>query len=325
MDRKQDLFAALDCRQPQGRVPYWELEFHLWDAFSTRGLVLGEDYLRLSPAEQERALHTNAEIFIEVAELLHFSALSMPSQPWEVGPGHPAYYWLPEKARTVQARLLRAAAPPDLLLVANCSALLGIPQGAEYVPFAYRLFDSPGEIDALAEERLHEGIASAHRFADLGVEIGLSTTDLADNHSTFMNPRQLERYVWPYLTRWVEALKGLGMRTILHSDGNLNACLEAIASSGVDCLQAIDPTAGMDLLTCKRQLEGRLCLAGNLDCGLLLLGSPEAVYQAACGLIQDAMPGGGFIFGTSNAVQQQVPPENYRALARAWLDCGGYS
>lgn len=324
MDKKADLLSAIACQQPQGRVPFWELEFHLWDAFAGCRLILGREYQSLSAAEQEKGLYTNAEIFIGVAEELSFSALTMPSQYWEIGDDLPAYYWLPEDARIRQAKVLRQMASPELMLVANCSALIGIPMGDDYVPFAYRMFDSPEEVDELAKTRLQEGVTAAKKFADVGVEIGLSTTDLADNHSTFMNPRQLERYVWPYLQKWVEELKNIGMLTILHSDGNLTKCLEAIADSGVDCLQAIDPTAGMDMLETKNKVGDRLCLSGNVDCSVLLMGSPEEVYEASCRLLITCKDGGGLIFGASNAVQPEVQLENYRAMVQAWQDCGSY-
>jgi uroporphyrinogen decarboxylase len=163
------------------------------------------------------------------------------------------------------------------------------------------------------------------RFFDLGVEIGLSTSDLADNHSTFMNPRQLERFVWPYLDRWVEALKKLGMYSILHSDGNLDACLDRIADSEVDCLQAIDPTAGMNMLRVKQKVGSKLCLGGNVDCRLLLSESRDSVFEATRELLNSCKGGGGLILGASNAVQSVVPVENYLAITRAWEEFGGYA
>jgi uroporphyrinogen decarboxylase len=325
VSRRDNIIAALSNHQPSGRVPLWELEFHLWDQVSGNQLVLGHDYQRLTEPEKDRAVHSNAEIFISVSERLNYSALTMPSQYWEIGPGMPAYFWLPEEGRDRQARVLRKMAPVDLMLVANCSALLGMPMSEDYVNFAYQLFDAPDEIEALAERRLHDGIRDARRFCDLGVEIGLSTSDLADNHSTFMNPQQLDRFVWPFLDRWVEALREIGMFSILHSDGNLHACLERIADSGVNCLQAIDPTAGMDLHQVKQQVGNRLCLAGNIDCRLLLSNNPKAVFGATRDLLNNNKQGGGLILGASNAVQSVVPIENYFAMIQAWNEFGGYS
>ncbi|RPI82618.1 MAG: hypothetical protein EHM41_17925 [Chloroflexi bacterium] len=323
--RRDDLLAALNNREPSGKVPLWELEFHIWDKVSNQHLLVGPEFAALTRSEKERALHTNAEIFISVSERLGFSAITLPSQFWEVGPGHPAYYWLPEEWRDQQTRVVRQMAHADLSLVANCSALLGIPMGADYVPFAYKLYDAPDEVQEMAELKLKEGIESAVRFFDLGVEIGLTTSDLADNHSTFMNPHQLDRYVWPYLSKWAEALKSMGMISILHSDGNLKDCLDQIAGSGVNCLQAIDPTAGMDILIVKRQIGERICLCGNVDCSLLVSGTPEAIYQATRNLLESCKQGGGFILGAANAVQTAVPLENYLALVDAWNDYGYYS
>jgi len=324
MTQKEDLIAAFSNHKPAGRVPLWELEFHLWDKVSRRHLILGKDYLKLSTSEKENALHQNAEIFVEVSEQCNFSALTLPSQFWEIGPGQPAYYWMPEDGRIGQAKVLRKVAPPGLMLVANCSALLGIPMGEDYVKFAYLLKDSPPEVSVLAEQKLQEGIQAAIRFRDAGVEIGLSTTDLADNHGTFMNPHQLELYVWPYLELWVDALKDLGMVSILHSDGNIRSCLDRIANSGVNCLQAIDPTAGMDMVSVKQQIGNRLCLAGNIDCNLLIQGSPQSVFEATQQLLKNCKEGGGLILGASNAVQDAVPLENYMAFINAWHQAGGY-
>jgi uroporphyrinogen decarboxylase len=324
MTKRDDLIAALHNRQPDGNVPVWELEFHLWDAVSGKHLLVGAEFASLTEREKERAVYSNAEIYVSVCEKLHFAALTLPSMYWEIGPGYPAYYWLPEEWRDRQTLAVRRMAPADLMLVANCSALLGIPMGEEYVPFAYRLFDAPDEIQETAEAKLSEGIESAARFFDLGVEIGLSTSDLADNHSTYMNPGQLDRYVWPYLARWAEALKEMGMISILHSDGNLSACLDQIADSGVNCLQAIDPTAGMELLTVKEKVGGRICLSGNVDCRLLVASAPQAVYESTAALLQSCKQGGGFILGAANAVQSAVPLENYLALIQAWKDFGPY-
>ena len=50
---------------------------------------------------------------------------------------------------------------------------------------------------------------------------------------------------------------------------------EPVADSLLDALQAIDPVAGMDMLQVKAQVGDRLCLCGNVDCGLLVMGAPE--------------------------------------------------
>lgn len=325
MSKKENMIAALQKRQPRGAVPIWELEFQAWDAVSGRHVVLGEEFGQLSPDQQDKALAENADIFLGVCEELHFAALTPPGGYWEIAPGAPSYYWLPAGARIKQFELIRKQAPPDLLLVANTGGVMAMPSANNYVSFAYKVHDTPQEIEAHAERVLANGLEAARRFRDLGISVAVTASDVADNHGAYMRPAQMERFVWPYLRRWAEAIREMGIFSILHSDGNLTACLEAIAGSGVDGLQAIDPTAGMDMRATKDQVGGRLCLCGNVHCGTLVAGSPEEVFDATRTLLETCKAGGGLVLGATNAVQPDVPAENYRAMIRAWQQHGQYA
>jgi uroporphyrinogen decarboxylase len=135
----------------------------------------------------------------------------------------------------------------------------------------------------------------------------------------------MDRFILPYLRRWAAAVKEMGLYTILHTDGDVSACLEELAESGLDALQAIDPVAGMDMLQVKAQVGDRLCLCGNVDCGLLVMGTPEDVYAATRDLLVACKAGGGLVLGASNAVQPEVPIANYWAMIEAWRDYGEYA
>ena len=63
-------------------------------------------------------------------------------------------------------------------------------------------------------------------------------------------------------------------------------------------------------VTTKDIVGARLCLCGNIDCGLLLLGGPEAVYDATRDLLNTCKDGGNLVVGASNAVQPEAPIEN---------------
>jgi len=323
MSKRQDMIDALTGQQPARAVPIWELEFHLWDQASGRHVVLGEEFAALSSAEQERALHSNAEIMLSVSEDLCFAALTVPSGYWEVAPGTPAFYWLPGEARFRQVEILRQVAG-DLLLVANSGGVMAMPGATEYVTFSYKLFDAPDEIDERARHTLDHGLGMAQRFRDLGVEAMYTASDIADNHGLFFSPAQMERFILPYLRRWAEAVREMGCYAILHTDGDVTACLDAFADSGLHALQAIDPVAGMDIRAVKAHVGDRLCLCGNVDCGLLVRGTRRDVYDAARDLLVGCKAGGGLALGASNAVQVEASMENYRAMIEAWREYGQY-
>lgn len=318
------MIAALEKRQPAGAVPIWELEFQGWDQASGKHVTLGNEFAALTPAEQERALHANAEIILSVCEEMHFAALSVPTNYWEVAPGAPAYYWLPAEARFRQMEVLARLAPADLMLVAGTGGVIAMPGAEHYLEFSYKLFDAPEEIDEQAQRTLEHGLEQARRVRDLGIEIAETSSDIADNHGPFFNRPQMERFILPYLRRWATGCRQMGLYTILHSDGNLTPYLEDLATSGLDALQAIDPIAGMDLVQAKQITGGRLCLCGNIDVGLMVLGTPEQIYAQTKERLLTCKAGGGLVLGVSNAVQPDVPMANYRAMIAAWQDYGQY-
>lgn len=312
----EDMKAALECRLPQGAVPIWELEFQAWDAASGRHVVLGHEFEALSPPGQEEAMVANAEIMLSVCGEMRYAALTGPNGYWNHAPGQLAYYCMPGESRFRQMEILRELRDPkDLMLIGTTGGIIGANYSME---FCCRLVDDPESIDALAEERLKNALGLARRFRDCGAEAVLCPADIADNSGPFFNPDQMNRWILPYLNKWSEAVRGMGLYSILHSDGNLTKYLDSIAATGLDALQAIDPVAGMDMRKAKEIVGDRLCLCGNVDCGLLLKGTPEDVHGATSRLLTELKGEAGFVLGASNAVQPDVPVGNYRAMIQAW-------
>lgn len=106
----------------------------------------------------------------------------------------------------------------------------------------------------------------------------------------------------------------------MHTDGNVTAFMDVISKSGLDALQGLDPVAGMNMRVAQQQYKQTLAMCGNVDCGLLLTGTPESVFNHTQTLLKECGRDGSFILGASNAVQQEVPVENYSAIVEAWID-----
>lgn len=325
MSSKEDLCAALECRRPDGAVPIWEIHFHCWNQASGRHFVVGQEFADLSSSAQAKAVAANAEIMLSVAQDLHFAGVTIPDGYWEVGAGQPCYYWLPQEARLKLARTLHDMAGSSLMVVGACGGIIGMPGSSEYLEFSYKLFDAPEEIDERARKALSVGIEGARKLRDAGVEAVYCGADIADNHGPFFSPAQMDRFILPYLHCWAESTKGMGLYAMLHTDGDLDPILTDLAESGIHALQAIDPVAGMDIRKVKDRVGDRLCLCGNVDCGLLYNGPASEIYESTRDLIRDCMAGGGFVLGASNAVVHQTPIAHYREVIRAWQDFGRYA
>jgi uroporphyrinogen decarboxylase len=320
MTKKQEFINSLLLKKNETCIPFWELEFHKWNDFSERKFIVGEDFVKLSLNEKRKTLHTNAETIADVCSNLGFSAVTVPGGYWELSPGHPAYLWLPDEYRYQQAKLIQDLIGNDVMVISNTGGVMAIPDASIYVDFSIQMMTNPEEIDEIAAKTFHEGIESIKKFRDLGIETFYTASDLADSHSPYFDAAQMERFIYPYLAKWAETIKNLEGYSILHCDGNINPYMDNIASSGINGLQAIDPTANMNLYSLQQTYSQKLCLCGNLDLGLLVTGKPEQIYEEVKSMITKCKPVGSYVFGCSNAVQDEVPKENYLALVQAYRE-----
>jgi uroporphyrinogen decarboxylase len=318
MSKLDDLEAAFECREPEGSVPIWEIHFHCWEQASGRHFVGRPEFDTLTTTEKAHALASNADIIIEVADAYNFAGVTIPDPPWD------CMYTLPMEARIELAKLLTKQASKDFLILASCPGIIGMPGSGEYIDFSYKLFDAPKEIDERARVTLEAGIESAKQLRDAGVGAVYSGADLADNKGPWFSPDQMDRFIYPYLRKWCEALREIGLYAIQHTDGDITPLLNQLSKSGLHAVQAVDPVAGMDIAAAKRLVNGELCLCGNVDCGLLITGRGKDIYDSTREILATCKADGGLVLSASNAVVVETPIENYKNVIRAWEDYGRY-
>ncbi|MBN1418558.1 MAG: hypothetical protein JXP34_07250 [Planctomycetes bacterium] len=200
---------------------------------------------------------------------------------------------------------------------------------AAYLAGLERLLESflidPEFAGALLDMVLEVNMAIARRAIRAGAEAIVLGDDYAYNRGPFMAPDLFRRFISPRLARMVDAIHEERALAIKHTDGNIYPLLEALAASGADALNPIEPAAGMDLGSVKRRVGDRMALVGNIDCGeLLSRGTPAEVREAVRRAILDAGPGGGFILSSSNSIHSSVRPENFLAMIEAGRTYGAY-
>jgi uroporphyrinogen decarboxylase len=100
-----------------------------------------------------------------------------------------------------------------------------------------------------------------------------------------------------------------------------------LIEGGVDAVHPVQPkAAGMgDRARLKRDFGDRITFWGGFDQqDTLPFGTPEEVRQEARRLLDDFMPGGGFVFAAGHNIQADVPPANVIALFDTVLEHGTY-
>jgi uroporphyrinogen decarboxylase len=116
----------------------------------------------------------------------------------------------------------------------------------------------------------------------------------------------------------------MGFYSIKHTDGNIMPILDAMLECKPDALHSLDPQGGVDLKYLKEYCGDKVCLIGNVNCGLLQTGTDEEVKADVLRALRDGMPGYGYIFSTSNCVYTGLPLERYRLMHRLWREHGVY-
>jgi uroporphyrinogen decarboxylase len=224
---------------------------------------------------------------------------------------------LPERYAPIE-RALRDY--PDKAVIVHLNDVFSLPRywmGMENLLMAVAA--DPELVGALVDLSVDLNLRMARELARRGVQIIYTGDDYAGNTGPLMSPRHFRKLFYPGLCRVMGGYKELGLRIIKHTDGNLWPIIDMIVDSGIDCLDPIDPQAGMDLAEVKARFGSRIALKGNVDCAqLMTFGTPEEVYEETRAVLRIGAPGGGFILSSSNSIHSAVKPENYRAMLDAW-------
>jgi uroporphyrinogen decarboxylase len=211
-------------------------------------------------------------------------------------------------------------------VLVNLHDVFSIPRNLlGYEGLLMAIAEAPSLVSVLVAMSVDVNLAMAREIAARGVQIVYTTDDFAGDTGPLMSPEHFRALFYPGLCRIMKGYKDLGLMVIKHTDGMIWPIVDMIVDSGIDCLDPIDPLAGMDLGEAKRVLGGRIALKGNVDCSrLMTLGSPEEVAEATRAALRVGAPGGGFILSSSNSIHSSVRPQNYMAMLRSLREHGRY-
>lgn len=155
-----------------------------------------------------------------------------------------------------------------------------------------------------------------------GVDVVATTDDVANATNLLMSPGVYFDLLAPRFARVMKGYRELGYKIVKHCDGNVLPLVDFWIESGIDCLDPIDPGAGLTMAGMKARYGHRICLKGNIDCaGVLVEGTPAQVQADVRQCIADGGPA-GLIVSSSNTIHQGVKPANYRAMLDALREYG---
>ncbi len=138
----------------------------------------------------------------------------------------------------------------------------------------------------------------------------------------FMSRKHFEKFYWPTLKRYIDALIEEGIQVSLFAEGAYNERLEYIGDFPKGWVSwMFDQT---DMANAKKMIGDRCAISGNVPASLMVAGTPGEVEDCCCQLIESCAPGGGYTLAGGCSATETKNPENFRAFMRAARKYGTY-
>ena len=307
---------ALERKPITGHVPTFELNFFLtmekFNKVHPQHRSYGQ-WMQMSEKERQMIRTDVAQIHVDVAREYGHSAIFV----------HPFLEGDEELVRLID--LINELSQNEYFLMIHGDATYSLPDGDDMLEFSYRLVDDREGMLKRADDMVNTALEKAEMLAKRKLIDGFALcSDYCFNSGPFLSPNQFSEFVAPFLQKLIKGYKDMGFYSIKHTDGNIMPIIDQLVQAGPDALHSIDPQAGVDIAEVKSKYGDKVCLIGNVNCGLMQTGTDEEVAESARYALRHGMPGYGYIFSTSNTIYSGMPLERYELINKIWKDEGIY-
>ena len=304
MTGRDRMNTALRFEEPD-RPPHFEVMFELeYEAFGLR-FPDRDGWAGMNSVEKAEAIDSCIDIYGRTIDRYGWDAL--------------AVYWPWSDPDGVTAAV--RAFGERIFVGGMCGGgVWSIDSMDDWQRFSVDLIENRERIYERAESLCSKALERIDALADTGADFVYMPNDVAFNAGPFVSPDDFADIVEPYWRRQVERAHEHGLIAFIHTDGQIMPILGSLLSLGADVIQSIDPMAGVDIAEVKRITYGKIALQGNVQCNLLQDGPKSAIEESARYCLEQAAPGGGYIYGTSNTIFPGMPLENYEFMLEVFRD-----
>lgn len=317
MTKREQFIAALERKPITGRVPTFELVFFLtMEAFKKvhpTARYFGQ-WDQMSAKEKQLQQEDIADTYIEIARRYNHNAIFV----------QPSVGSFEEIVRLLT--IIREKTGDEYYLTMHGDPTFAIPNGNDMTEFAVGFYEEPEKMHEIARKNVDGCKEFAESLAKIGGLLDGFTmcSDYCFNVNPFFNASMFGEFISPYLQEICTAYRDMRFYTIKHTDGNIMPIVDQMVQCGPDALHSLDPQGGVNLAKVKAMYGDKVCLVGNVNCGLLQTGTNEEVEADVRRSLREGMPGYGYIFSTSNCVYTGLQLERYELINKIWFEEGIY-
>jgi len=130
--------------------------------------------------------------------------------------------------------------------------------------------------------------------------------DMGFKEKPFMSPAMYEELVMPGHQKLFDYAHSRGLKVIVHSCGFVEPLVPGLVKAGMDCLQAMEVKAGMDMPRIAKQFGDRISFCGNIDIRIIASNDKEKIdAELNRKIIPVLKMGSGYILHSDHS----IPPE----------------
>ncbi len=170
---------------------------------------------------------------------------------------------------------------------------------------------APDEVKRMYQNGLEFNRRIIEHCAKHKVLIGMQGNDFGMNSGCILSPATIREVYLPFIRMVNEEQEKNGMIPFFHCCGKIWDIMDDFVSAGYKGYQSIQATAGMDTRRVKEKYGKDLTLWTGIQCETLVAGTMEEAEKEVREGLGYLMPGGGFIFGSTNSVQYGAKTDNY--------------
>jgi len=158
------------------------------------------------------------------------------------------------------------------------------------------------------------------------IDVLLLGEDLGTQIGPMISTELFRRHIRPRLQRFVDLAKSFDIAVLMHSCGSSSWAFPDFIEMGIDAVDTLQPEArDMAPAYLKTTFGDRLSFHGCISTtGPVATGTVDETIRYCKDTLQIMMPGGGYCFAPTNALQDNSPTDNVVAMYEAVRQYGTY-
>jgi len=137
--------------------------------------------------------------------------------------------------------------------------------------------------------------------------------DMGYNKGMLCSPNSMRKLIYPYHKKLLSWFKEKGLKTMLHSCGNITEGIPDFIDSGFVCLNPMEVKAGCDLVKFAKQYKDKLAFCGGMDIRIMETNDKDIIKKEMDRLFNEIKGMGAmWLFGSDHSIPPRVTYDTYR-------------